>query len=1082
MAEENKQPSLLDQDIPVPQPISRVEMLKADMLAQTAREDVEFGEALSAAYQTDNMMAYLFKDNPEFEFDPNFTLTDELYDKATAGIPTEFHGFAADAVSEHHLMRLRENVQESLNREETLANYGWSGVGLRMAMSVLDPAAIAATVATEGVVAPLVWGGKATRLARALRGSASGAVSNAGIEAYLVSQNEVKDAYDILYGAAAGFLLGGAFGAMGKNKLPEYDDALEKVAKDAHTAQVYDYANSPKVMDLNGGQPLNTPKSVGAAQNPMSSIEDAIEIRTDLESHIEASDGAPMSIGGKVRISMSGQTKSSPLSIARDYMGRYLEDGAGRNAGNERMRETAEMRKRQNFQSIRKEFYDVYGPAYEEWLTSIRGKSIGTTLQARYGYKLRKEFGELVSDAVENPNLPVHPAVRRAANKDAQLKAKLLGMNKAANTKGFETIPEDLTYLTRAWNPEKIAAYVGKYGDDGRAVARVLQKSLMQANINMDEDFAKGFAEGLVKNFRKRAVGMEAGLARAFTTDSKDVLRDILIEEGLLEPEGADQLIKLLSTSPDGTPTQAMRRLKMDMNASEVMPDGSVIKIKDLVDRDAEQLFNRYADQMTGMEALSRAGIFSDADHARMLDRVRAEADRVGEEGRKVLERDIENLDVAYHLIRGRPSPMQDDINGKFARSMRLIMDWNFLRLMGQVGFAQVAELGNVLSLGGWRGLLQVMPDMKAMVKRARNGEVEDDVAREFEAATGYGSDRYINQFANMRDIDRYYEGGRGDLIDKALDVMQPMKRILADLSGMSWITLGLERAASKIVIQNFTDMAYGTRKINMERLLGLGIDQPMANRIFEHLTSDRVVSVPSTLFRNRKIKRVNFDLWEDDVREAFLNAVFRQSRQAVQQNDFGNLNRYMTKTNVQLFTQFRTFTLVAYEKQLMHNIAAKDGQATLAMLYSTFFAGSAYVLQTTLNSVGREDQEEFLEERLSNKAIAAAAFQRASYATLVPAMIDTGAMFIMDDPIFAYGRSTGLSSNLIQGIPAVDLVDDVFKASTGVSKALLNPDVQWSQGHQKAFNSVLFMQNATGIRNGLEYMVDIMPETSVAD
>jgi len=1076
--QQNNKSPLIEQDIPVPQPISRVERLKADLLAKQAEEETTFGEAVSAAYQTDNMMAYLFKDKPEFEYDPNYSLTDELYTKATEGIPSDYHDFVSDAVSEPHLMRLRENVQESLKREETLANYGWSGVGLRMAMSVLDPAAIAATVATDGLAAPLVWGGKATRLARALRGSASGAVSNAGIEAYLVSQNEVKDAYDILYGAAAGFLLGGAFGAMGKSNLPEYDDALEKMAQDAHIAQVLDYSNSPKMKDINGGTSLSTPKSVGAAQNPFVTIDDTVDLRVDLEDVLDLTTGAPYAytVKGLPRFSMVGQTKSSPLQTARFYMGKLLEDGAGRNAENARMQETAETIKRQNLQSMSIEYYRTYGPAYNEWLESVGGKKFGSTYIAKISYLRRGEFGELVADAVENPNLPTHPAVRRAATKHAEMTNRLRVMNQKAGTKGFETIPEDLTYLTRAWSSDKIAKY------NSADVRNILKKSLMQANPDMDEEFATKFAEGLNKNFRKRAVGMEAGLARAFTTDSKDVLKDILVEEGLLEPEGADQLIKLLSTSPDGTPTQAMRRLRMDMNAMENLPDGSVLRVKDLVDRDAEQLFMKYSNQMTGMEALSRIGIYSDADHARMLDRVRAEADRLGPEAAKDLEKHIENLDVGYHLVRGRPSPLQDDPNGKFARSMRLLMDWNFLRLMGQVGFAQLAELGNVLSLGGWRGMLQAMPELRAMVKRAKNGEVEDQVSREFEAWTGYGGDRYINQFANRRDHDAYYEAGRGDLIDKAIDVMQPLKRGLADLSGMAPITLGLERMASKIVIQNFTDMAYGTRKVNMERLMGLGIDEPMAKRIFDHLKSDRVVSVPSTLFKNRKIKRVNFDLWEDDVREAFLTAVFRQSRQAVQQNDFGNLNRYMTKTSVQMATQFRTFSLVAYEKQFLHNVAAKDGQAALAMLYSTFFAGTSYVMQTTINSAGREDQKEFLEERLAPAEIAKAAFQRSSYATLFPAMIDTGAMFFVDDPIFAYGRSTGLSSNLIQGIPAVDIVDDAFKAATGSTRALLNPDVQWSQGHQKALNSVIPFQNATGIRNAMEFMVEMMPETSVAD
>ena len=53
-----------------------------------------------------------------------------------------------------------------MENEEILQQYGWSGVGLRVAATMLHPAAIGVTVLTEGVAAPLIWGNKATRLSR----------------------------------------------------------------------------------------------------------------------------------------------------------------------------------------------------------------------------------------------------------------------------------------------------------------------------------------------------------------------------------------------------------------------------------------------------------------------------------------------------------------------------------------------------------------------------------------------------------------------------------------------------------------------------------------------------------------------------------------------------------------------------------------------------------------------------------------------------------------------------------------------------------------------------------------------------
>ena len=1106
MAKESPFASIIEDDVPdFARPLSNLEVEQIERQEDEKESTVTFAQAAKAAYEQDNIMAYLFRDSPEREYDPNFRLTDELFEKATVGIPTEYVGFTADAVSEDHLMGLRENVLASLENEKKLAEYGWSGFALRVGASVLDPAAVAATVATDGIASFAIWGGKATRLANALRGGASGLVANAAIESYLVSQNDVKDAYDILYGATGGLLLGGAFGGLVRgSRLPEYEDALESWARDAHLGQLNDYANSPNLRerlssttslpDTFDGTDVRTPTvnlqgerpdlfpNIRPEDNPWVARNDVDSLRAGEADYVEIARTAPFAYAGNIRFSIAGQGKSSPVNTIRSLTGDIVEDAVGRNQGNELMRESAERIKRDELKALQNEYYSVYGPAYEDWINDTGKTLFGLSGLAKRAYIGRQEFGELVTAAVRSPRQfselgdEFHPAVIRAARKQAELQERMLVKMQEAGVKGMETIPTDRSYMTRRWN-------AGKMFDDRYPVSDVIeaiQKGITRANRDIDDELALVFAKAFVKRFREERVGIDQGLFRIFATDSEEVLRDILIEERLLSPENAQKLVDILSEVPAGMPAMAMRRFKMDMDTPHTTQNGNTIRLSEFTDNDAEQLFLSYSNQSMGMMALARVGIKSDGDFTKLLNIAKSEMDTMNLSG-KQLKREqgnIENLQVAYDLIRGRSSPLQDDPNTNFARTMRVLMDMNFLRLMGQVGFAQVAELGNALALGGLRGMAQAIPSIPAMVRRSRNGEISDELMREIEMYTGYGADRHINRYANRRDIDAYYEGGRGDLIDTVTDVLQPMKRVLADVSGMSWITLGLEKMTARIIVQNFTDMAYGARRANMDRLKGLGIDERMSERIFEHIRSDRVSKVESALFNNRKIKKPNLHLWEPDVREAFLRAITRSARQSIQQNDIGNLNRYMTKTSVQVITQFRTFALVSYEKQFLHNIAARDAQAAMAMLYSTYFAGLSYAAQTGINSIGRDDRDEFLEERLSYDEIAKAAFQRSSYASLFPAMIDTGAMFFIEDPIFAYGRTTGLSSNLLSGIPAVDFIDDSYKAATGASQALFNPDVQWSKGHQRAFNSIIPFQNATGIRNAFNYMVDLAPES----
>ena len=50
-------------------------------------------------------------------------------------------------------------------------------------------------------------------------------------------------------------------------------------------------------------------------------------------------------------------------------------------------------------------------------------------------------------------------------------------------------------------------------------------------------------------------------------------------------------------------------------------------------------------------------------------------------------------------------------------------------------------------------------------------------------------------------------------------------------------------------------------------------------------------------------------------------------------------------------------------------------------------------------------------------------------------------------------------------------------KVMQGGARSLLNPDYQWSRGQQRALNSLLPFQNAIGIKNILNQMVEGLPE-----
>lgn len=1073
----------IEPKIQVTRPISLLEKRRFEEEYEQEGGEVNFFTAGRAAFAEDNAMSWVFNGLSDYEPDPEFELTDENYDRFTKDIPQEYHEFLYDAVSETHAEKLRERVLTSLDNEEKLARYGWKSIPLRLAASVIDPVAIGATVLTEGAAAPAIWGGKATRLGRAFRVGLATSASAASVEAFLVSQNAVKDPYDILYAAGGGLILGsGADWVFGKKSAMRYQQAGAKIMRDVEQAQIADVNQAMLDRSIDTG--------VGAMENPMSPPNQILPLRKGADIRIEDSQEAALASLGIIRFDMAGEVKSSPLATSR-MLGNILFEDAVDPDGH-----SADLIKTTRTKAVTGRYYQVYDRAFADW-----GKSNNINVAYRSFNVGRQEFGKLVADEIEFPGTSTDVNVIKAADRQRQLFAEMLSDAQQAGVKGFDDIPEDLSYFSHIWEGAQFFKATQDFGSD--TVVNLLKKSFKSANPRISDDIAQAVANGMYKNISKRYAGMNTGLARIFSTSNKEALRDLLLEEELLTEADADRLISQLDFDREGISARAKKRLRFDLSALERKGD-KTLHIKDLMNRDAEAVFNMYVNNMQGRIALARKGIYSDADFERMkkdiidegnqyFGKKRAIAQDVligARSGQQFAERDIKRLDVGYNLILGRPSPLLGDPSGDANRMARLLMDFNFLRLMNQVGFAQISELGNAISIDGVSGMMRVVPEFRGLIKRAKNGELTDPVARDIEAWTGIGVDAKIHNAMNRYSFDDVFISGNGDKLDKTLAVMQPLKRAGATISGLLPITTILERAAARIATQSLTDLAFGAKKIRFKRLgnttieqdiatrmKSLGLDEDMSQRVFDQIRKNAVTR-DSVFSKTRKLKAINLDNWDDvEAADAFAFAISRWARQSIQQNDVGNLNVHMTGIMGKILTQFRAFTLVSYAKQLLFNIRRRDFASFQAMAYSSLFAGAAYTLQTHVNAIGRKDREEFLEERLSAAEIGKAAFARSTWAAILPGMTDTFMRTIGEDQMFGYTRSTGLASNFLSGNPTVDFLDKSYNVVSGGFRAALNEEYQWSQGQQRALNSLLPYNNAIGIKNVLNKMLMDLPD-----
>ena len=1060
-----------------------------------------FSEFIGASVEEDWMTSYAFQGKEEFAPDLNYLregLDQDQFNELTADIPERYHNFLEETVSFDHAKQLREKVLQSVENEKKMQSWGWSGVPLRIGVNMADPAAIGLTVMTEGVAAPLIWGNKLSRVGRIIRGAVGGAATNAAVEGYIASESVTRDEYDILYAGVAGMLLGGGVGAIsrGVGNEPELRQAHENLLQEVEGAQKAE-------LEARAKQDLLGEKSVGAAENPYDPplLERDLRDVEQQEKIIEDLGEIQKSEFSGLRFDMANYLLSSDNPIINGLGRRLAEDAVGVRGDNV-IESTADLLKTNAFKGKLARFYQTYGVEYKAW---AKENNIGFFRRSQS--KQRTSFGEQVADAIENPNGIHSPAVKRMAQRNAELYRDILREAKEAGVKGFENIPENLTYFTHRWNKYKFDDLRNKIGDNG--IEALLTQGLVNGTTDLTEEAAAQIARAMNIKIKSDLAGIDSGFSRLFTSDSRETLKQIMKEERFgkevdgrfkeFSDEEIDSLLGLFEQKQTGVPSRAKYRLKFDMetNLRAVNKETGILEefsIKDLQERDAEQVFTLYANEMSGRIALAKKGIKSETDFEQLINQAANYAQNQGvgktrQRNRKRIKKEEQVLRTLHSMILGRRPPDFVEPDGSFMKVLRLIQDFNFIRLMNQVGFAQFAELGNAVQVGGIRGLIRVMPEFKAMIKRAENGQLTDPVLRDIEAFYGTGADRMTNQMINRLDqLETNSPYGRG-ILDGIQRTADRAKRITADISGMAPITLGLERGTSRIVMQTLADMAFSNKSLSLKRMRSLGLGDDEAKLVFDNFKKHAKLEA-SYLFKTKKLREINLQNWDPKARDVLGIAVARWTRRAIQQNDLGNLAKFMTQEYGKILVQFRTFMMVSHAKQLLHNIKMRDMRAFQAMMYSSISAGLAYTAQQQIQMIGLSEKEkkERREERLSASAIAKATFARSSYAAFIPGTLDTALDFYGPNDYFdGFGsyRSSGLESNFLTGNPSYQIVfgaSGIESSLKSISRATLNPNIQMTQGRARSLLTALPYSNAIGVQNALRIATEDLPTESRVD
>jgi len=1110
------------------------------------------------------------------QIDPDFDLAkldDENTEMLFGGLPEHMYDVYEEATSMQHALAIRDNlVEPRLEAEKVLQRQGfWTQLGVRGTVSLLDPVTLAAVVASEGAMAPVIFSSKVGRIANGLRGGAWAAGSNAAIETALWANDPMRTSNDIMFAAATGFVIGAPLsGVFAPKKMRDsYTDLATEAkargdgAEPSHVPQLdedgLDHINAPTDRSVNDDIPaldetiqstgrskaelderipdatkaadeakvtlaaLN--KELGKARSALTrakkkepeadhtELEDAVKkleegqaslvaskdkadaTKKDLDtarakfdqkdvsrSSTERYDQSEAAVDGRaavannVRLSMVSTLHSSTHAIINHIARKLTPDGVGVDTKGLGQGRTAQEDAHTFMHTNLSRYATESNVAFKEWV-----KETGGGFMRRWGFKARDEFEQAVTKAVRTGGSSnVH--INKAANALREVNKNWAELLRDSGVKGFEDLDPNMNYVPRLFDFDKFSRIESEVGT-GHLIDLVAKAIKNKQNdvgefgekINIDDETAAKIAKAYINTLRRVEAGESTINHVQLSTVQFDTLKEMLDESGdSISDETFEAIFRSVKKGAgEGVNPRAKQRLLLDEDAAIDIDGYGTLNFQDLLMGNAFDITNLYSRQMAGQVALARAGIKSRGDWARILQDIDNTKARSGLSNDEIA-RQKEMLNVIYRSIIGAPLHKVT----RSSKVQQLMRDYNYTRVMNQTGWAQIAELGNTIGEHGLMTFARSIPAFGRIVRDGRTGKFDDTLMAEIDHIWAFGNDPLIHRAASRMSEPAEATNMMSGTLGGVSQVLKAAGKVTSTLSGMAPITTSLERMTAIMIIKNFADMATGASKYGAKRLAAMGINdeatkQAILTQLRTHAgTTEGPVS-------GRTINAINMDKWTDiPAREAFMTAVQRTTNRSIQRNNTGDMALWMTTDTGRTMMQFRSFIFGAYEKQLIRGMSQRDAATAMSWGLSTVFAGLAYVGQTHVKSIGREDRDEYLKKAMTWERIAKSSFVRSGYASLFPAAWDA-AMFPFDPPSewkFGYARASGQASSLIEGVPLFGLGTAALQTTKALTQTAMG-NQNFTQKDFRTAGSLIGLQNLHPVQMLINYGASQFPE-----
>lgn len=611
-------------------------------------------------------------------------------------------------------------------------------------------------------------------------------------------------------------------------------------------------------------------------------------------------------------------------------------------------------------------------------------------------HKAGKIPDELDSPAIREAIMALADGHQRA--NEAELKYGVVGTQ--------EELPPSLGYMQRVLDPEKIKNIT------------VAQRQKLTAAIRAqleDIGFSPEVSDNVSKAYLTRALDARGGVfaPQEVALNSPAAVRtiqDILKKDGYTPEEIETITGPLLNTKE----RHFSRKLALD----EHMDLGDGITLGSLMWNDHQAMLRDRARTSAGWSAMAAQGIYG---YSGMEAVVKAAAQGVGEQAATRAE-----LDALRQLVSEVSSVPLEGMY--YSAALDTLVSANAVLRLGGLAWTQVAEVLNIANQVGGLNTLQAIPavprlikEIKASVKGAKYstnpvlGELENYMGHTF------GTDGYF--MASPWDTNGKNRDIRGtEETSKTLRLLNAVGHIQGVIGGHRIIMATQQRMAAELTVEQALN-----RVLKLDApdtwLKDIGIEGDLWEQLKDAVP--RVTDVGAdgkvTYFHARHLS--------PELLDQLSTVVHRSVNQMIQGTFAGERGIYVHNSVWRAATQFRGYSITALEKQLGRQVG-NYGYARVGLMTASNMAMAMPVvaLRVLVASLGRRDQEEYLEKMLTPSELIQKSTQYVAYPGLASDILDVIQDVTGDNPY----QSKALGD---RAAPSLGVVNDIYSLTTDPSK-----------------------------------------------